>query len=209
MSDASGVRNPGFTFTDNLVTYGEAFTVQPFGNSLVTLTLTGAQLKDVLEQQFSGCLGQTVTRILQPSATFGYQVLADPDGSLTVNPADCGQRIYNMKINGAAVQPSSSYRVTINNFLSTGGDGFTKFLQGTDLVGGAQDIDALEQYLLPSLGVGADIAPPATTRITAFSGPVPEVPEAPIALLLSLSSAVVLGGGLWLVQRRRAATSAA
>ena len=44
------------------VTYGEAFTIQPFGNSLVTLTLTAQQLKDVLEQQFAGCRGAGSTR---------------------------------------------------------------------------------------------------------------------------------------------------
>jgi 5'-nucleotidase len=64
--NAGGVRNPGFIFNQQSgteapgeVTYGEAFTVQPFGNSLVTLTLTGQQIKDLLEQQFPGCLGQT------------------------------------------------------------------------------------------------------------------------------------------------------
>ena len=60
-----GVRNPGFTFASSPVgegngnvTYGEAFTVQPFGNSLVTMTLTAQDLKNVLEQQFAGCRGQ-------------------------------------------------------------------------------------------------------------------------------------------------------
>ena len=55
------------------VTYGEAFTVQPFGNSLVTKTMTGAQIRSLLEQQFPGCGGQTTKRILQISTGFSYQ----------------------------------------------------------------------------------------------------------------------------------------
>jgi len=62
----------GAETTDGVVTYGEAFTVQPFNNLVVTQTFTGAQLKAVLEQQFGGCSGQDRTRILQPSAGFTY-----------------------------------------------------------------------------------------------------------------------------------------
>ncbi len=74
--NAGGVRNPGFTAATypHDVTYGEAFTVQPFGNSLVTVTLTGQQIRDTLEQQFVGCLGQTVTRMLQVSAGFSIRI---------------------------------------------------------------------------------------------------------------------------------------
>ena len=75
-----GVRSPGFTFAasvgegDGNVTYGEAFTVQPFGNSLVTMTLTAQDIKNLLEQQFAGCRGQsaTATRIMSPSVGFKY-----------------------------------------------------------------------------------------------------------------------------------------
>ena len=54
------------------VTYGEAFTVQPFGNSLVTKTMTGDMIRRLLEQQFPGCGGQTTSgssRSRRPSAT--------------------------------------------------------------------------------------------------------------------------------------------
>src|SRR5215207_8732522 len=57
---------------DGNVTYGEMFTVQPFGNSLVTKTMTGAQIRSLLEQQFPGCGGQTTKRILQVSSGFSY-----------------------------------------------------------------------------------------------------------------------------------------
>ena len=78
--NAGGIRGD-FTFNQQSggeapgqVTYGEAFTVQPFANTLVTKTMTGAQIRAVLEQQFHGCQGQTLsTRVLQISNGFTYQ----------------------------------------------------------------------------------------------------------------------------------------
>ena len=131
----------GFLFTPSgseapgEVTYGEAFTVQPFGNSLVTKTMTGAQIHLLLEQQFPGCGGQTVQRILQISAGFSYTSNAPA--------AACGDKVSGLTLNGQPVDPAASYRVTMNNFLAAGGDGFTVFNQGTNALGGAQDIDAL------------------------------------------------------------------
>jgi 5'-nucleotidase len=154
-----GVRNPGFTYAssaagegDGNVTYGEAFTVQPFGNSLVTMTLTALDIKNVLEEQFAGCRGQspTATRIMLPSAGFSYAW----DGSKA-----CDQRVSNVRLTsngstetlvdgGGVVQnPLKTYRVTVNNFMATGGDGYSTFLNGKDLLGGAQDIDAAVAYL--------------------------------------------------------------
>jgi 5'-nucleotidase len=117
------------------VTYGEAFTVQPFGNSLVTKTMTGDMIRRLLEQQFVGCHGQTTQRILQVSSTFSYE--QDPAA------ADCAGHIGTMWVDGVEVAPTDSFRVTLNSFLTGGGDGFTIFTEGTDALGGAQDIDAL------------------------------------------------------------------
>ena len=154
-----GVRSPGFTFAsgtagegDGNVTYGEAFTVQPFGNSLVTLTLTAQDLKNVLEQQFAGCRGQasTATRIMIPSKGFQYRW----DGGKA-----CDARISNVTLTrggvtetivdaaGTVLQPTKTYRVTVNSFMATGGDGFTTFLNGKSALGGAQDVDALTAYM--------------------------------------------------------------
>ena len=131
---------PSGTEAPGEVTYGETFTLQPFGNSLVTKTMTGAQIRDLLEQQFPGCGGQTTKRILQISAGFSYE--QDPAG------ADCASRIGNITLKGATVpDDATTYRVTMNNFLAGGGDGFTVFNQGTNALGGAQDIDALVAYL--------------------------------------------------------------
>ena len=147
----SGVEQPGE------VTYGEAFTVQPFGNSLVTKTMDGAQIELLLEQQFAGCGGQTVTKILQISAGFTY--------TQTAAAAACADKVSALALGGVPIDPAMTYRVTMNNFLATGGDGFTVFNQGTDALGGAQDIDALIEYFQ---SFGADPIPmPPVNRITA------------------------------------------
>lgn len=157
--NAGGVRSPGFTFPssaagegDGNVTYGEAFTVQPFGNSLVTMTLTTTDIKDFLEEQFAGCKGQGVstTRIALTSAGFKYTW----DGANA-----CGARISNVSLrtgtttetlvdaSGVVQNPTKTYRVTVNNFMADGGDGYSTLLKGTNRLGGAQDIDALTAYL--------------------------------------------------------------
>jgi 5'-nucleotidase len=138
------------------VTYGEAFTVQPFGNSLVTKTMTGDQVRRLLQQQFVGC-GQTTQRVLQISATLTYQS----------NPAaaTCADKIGVISVGGVTVTPTTTLRVTMNNFLASGGDAFTVFNEGTNSLGGAQDIDAFAGYLTAA-GAGG-VAVPALTRITA------------------------------------------
>ena len=118
------------------VTYGEAFSVQPFGNSLVTMTLTGAQLHTLLEQQWEGNL----VRILQPSRGFGYTWKASAPVGQKVDPAS-------LRLNGAPVDPAGRYRVTVNSFLSNGGDGFRVFNEGTERRGGPLDVDAMEAWL--------------------------------------------------------------
>jgi 5'-nucleotidase len=155
--------NPGGVRTDlafpsspagegnGVVTYGEAFAVQPFGNILQTWTYTGAQLDAVLEQQWLPNGGPT--RILQPSATLHYtQTLGNP----------IGDRVSNITINGVAVDPAATYRVTVNNFLAAGGDSFSVLTQGTDVTGGPIDLDAFTAYLTAN----SPVAPPPTDRIT-------------------------------------------
>jgi len=123
---------------DGNVTYNEIFTVQPFGNSLVTMTLTGEQIDSVLEQQFVGC-GQTSNRILQVSQGFTYTWQAS---GLACEKVDIGS----IMINGVAIDPSATYRVTVNNFLADGGDNFAALRGGVDRLGGAVDLDAVEDY---------------------------------------------------------------
>jgi 5'-nucleotidase len=151
--------NPGGVRADlgaGDVTYEEAFTVQPFANTLVTLDLTGAQLDCVLEQQY------VVNRVLQPSATVRYTV--DLDGTVGTPADPCsGQRVSALTIEGASVNPAAVYRVTVNGFLADGGDGFTVLREGTNRVTTSIDLDAFVAYL----GANPGVAPPATDRITA------------------------------------------
>jgi 5'-nucleotidase len=122
---------------DGTVTYADAYSVQPFGNSLVTMTLTGAQLKLLLEQQWSVARPERV-RILQPSAGFTYRWDSHrPHGS----------RIEDMRLDGRVIDPTDDVRVTINSFLAAGGDSFRVLRDGRDRVGGPLDIDALTEFL--------------------------------------------------------------
>jgi 5'-nucleotidase len=147
-SNSSGGEAPG------QVTYSELFTVQPFSNVLTVLTVTGTQLKSILEQQFDNpSAGQT--RILQVSAGFTYSY------DLT-KPA--GQRVdaSSIKIGGTVVNPTSQYRVVTNNFVAAGGDNFTVFTQGTNQLGGDIDLDAFVAYFQTH----SPVAPGPQNRIT-------------------------------------------
>ncbi len=135
------------------ITFGETFTVQPFNNLVVTVTLTGAQIKSILEQQFAGFGGQTTDKILQVSAGFTYSYT--PTAAL-------GSRISDMKLAGVPMDPAARFKVSTNDFLANGGDGFTNFSAATGRVTAPGfDVDALAAYL----GTGP-IAPGPQNRIT-------------------------------------------
>lgn len=146
---------------DGVVTYGEAFSVQPFGNSLVTKTLTGQQIYDLLEQQW-GTL-QPFARILQVSNGLSYQHTFDTTAAQFA--AQKGGTYVcdgSVKLHGTPIDKLASYRVTMNSFLASGGDNFTVFNQGTAQSGGALDIDAMQQYFTAH----DPVAPGAQNRIT-------------------------------------------
>jgi 5'-nucleotidase len=175
-SAVAAFMNPGgvradFTFAPSgseapgEVTYGEAFTVQPFGNSLVTMTLTGQQILDMLKSQWCG---QAFPRVLLPSAGVHYTFdQSDATAILETPCAGAVNPVSNVTISGTPLDPAASYRVTVNSFLADGGDIFPVLRQGTDRLGGAVDTDALEAYIAPSL-TGAPISPPALNRIDAI-----------------------------------------
>ncbi|SHN66631.1 5'-nucleotidase [Geodermatophilus obscurus] len=151
--------NPGGVRADlgaGDITYEEAFTVQPFANTLVTLDLTGAQLDCLLEQQY------VVERVLQPSATIRYTVASGAAAGTAADPCS-GQRVDGLTVDGTPVDPAAVYRVTVNGFLADGGDGFTVLREGTNRVTTSIDLDAFVAYL----GANSPVAPPATDRITA------------------------------------------
>ncbi|MEO5770668.1 MAG: bifunctional metallophosphatase/5'-nucleotidase, partial [Burkholderiaceae bacterium] len=138
---------------DGSVRYEDLFAVQPFYNNLVTMTLTGAQLVEVLEAQW---LNQARPRILQVSRGFAYR------WDMAKSP---GQRIVpdSVTLDGQPIDTAANVRVTVNSFLAGGGDGFATFKQGRDLRTGAMDVDAFEAHIARGGVGGAGTAP--TPRI--------------------------------------------
>jgi 5'-nucleotidase len=151
LTNPGGVRADITHKENGAVTYADLFASQPFRNQLVTITLTGKQIKDMLEQQW---LDPKRPRILQVSKGFGYTW----DGS-----KGDGERVIaeRMSLNGQPVDPAASYRVTVNNFLFVGGDGFTVLTQGTAPQVGIYDVDALHAYF----GANSPVGPTAADRI--------------------------------------------
>ncbi|WP_455153284.1 bifunctional metallophosphatase/5'-nucleotidase [Bradyrhizobium cenepequi] len=143
-TNPGGVRTDIARREDGAVTYADLFSSQPFRNQLITLTLTGKQIKDTLEQQW---LDPKRPRILQVSKGFAY--------AWDASKGD-GERIIaeRMTLNGMPIDPAASYRVTVNNFLSLGGDGFTVLKEGQAPLTGPYDVDALQAYFQASSPVG-------------------------------------------------------
>jgi 5'-nucleotidase len=129
--------NPGGIRADvaaGEVSWGELFTVQPFGNSLVKMDLTGQQVYDLLNQQWAG---QPFARILKTS---GLTYVWD-------NAMPAGSRVLAVNKNGAPIDKTATYSVTVNSFLADGGDNFTVLRNGSGRVGGPVDLDALIDYI--------------------------------------------------------------
>jgi 5'-nucleotidase len=150
-TNPGGIRTDITKQEDGAVTYADVFASQPFRNQLVTLSLTGEQIKNMLEQQW---LDPKRPRILQVSKGFGYSW----DGAKPY-----GERVVaaSMSLNGERIDRTKSYRVTVNNYLSAGGDGFTVLKEGTAQQFGVFDVDALYAYFRAN----SPIAPIAAGRI--------------------------------------------
>ncbi len=137
-TNPGGIRAPlASRRADGGVTHGDLFAVQPFGNTLVAMTLTGSQLLRLLEQQFRAPPDRT--RILQASGiTYAW------DGSRPL-----GSRIAaaSVAVGGKPLDPRAPYRIAVNSFLASGGDGFTVFTEGADAAGGPGDLDAFEAFV--------------------------------------------------------------
>ena len=146
---------------DGVVTFGEAFTFQPFGNTLVTFEMTGAQIVMVLEEQCQPAGSSRPFLHLGVSEGFTYDLattIEDVDGVATCTAVS----VTNVQLNGVALAPGSTYQVTVNNFLADGGDNFVTFgaITGPRLDGG-NDLEALVNYL----GTFGPIDPPSTDRV--------------------------------------------
>ncbi|MFE0174356.1 bifunctional metallophosphatase/5'-nucleotidase [Streptomyces sp. NPDC059002] len=142
---------------DGVVTYGEAFTVQPFSNTVNLVDLTGAQLVTALKQQVSGP-NEASPKILQISDGLTYTLDMTRTGADRV-VAD------SIKLNGKAIDPAATYRVALNSFLAGGGDGFPELGKGTKPLVGADDLKAFNDYLTANSSADRPIAPPKADRI--------------------------------------------
>ncbi|WP_440556042.1 bifunctional metallophosphatase/5'-nucleotidase [Streptomyces sp. SCPE 10] len=143
---------------DGVVTYGEAFTVQPFSNTVNLVDLTGAQLITALQQQVSGP-NEASPKVLQISAGLTYTLDLTTSGAARVVTDS-------VRLNGAAIDPAATYRVAMNSFLAGGGDGFTELGKGKNPLVGADDLKAFNDYLTANSSATSPIAPPAADRIT-------------------------------------------
>ena len=143
---------------DGVVTYGEAFTVQPFSNTVNLADLTGAQLITVLQQQVSGD-NEEDPKILQVSDGFTYTLDMTKSGADRVV-------VDSVRLNGEPIDPDATYRVAMNSFLAGGGDGFTELAKGTNPLVGKDDLEALTDYLTEHSSADEPIAPPKADRIT-------------------------------------------
>lgn len=150
-TNPGGIRADIAKKENGAVTYGDVFASQPFRNQLVTLTLTGAQIKKMLEQQW---LDPKRPRILQVSKGFSYAW----DGAKPYGDRVAADR---MSLDGQPIDPARHYRVTVNSFLSVGGDGFTVLKEGFEPQVGVYDVDALYAYFRAN----GPIAPTPADRI--------------------------------------------
>lgn len=130
-----GIRAPIDPGPNGEVTFGQVYAVLPFNNNLVTMTLTGAQLRAVIEEGLDDAGPQ---QALAPSAGLRFSFdMRRPSGS----------RVVSLTLGGKPIDAAASYRVTVVNFLAEGGDGFTTFARGTDRVQGMIDNEAFQQWI--------------------------------------------------------------
>jgi len=135
--NSGGVRADLIPDASGQVSYGQLYAAQPFGNTLMVVTLSGDELRQVLEQQFdSGTADEP--RILQVSQGFGY---------VYDRSAPPGWRIRQMRLHGEPIEPQRAYRVGLQSYLGEGGGSFSVFQRGRDVTGGGRDLDALVDYL--------------------------------------------------------------
>jgi len=148
-----GVRADLVPGADGGISFGQLFASQPFANMLVVKSLTGRQVRALLEQQFaSGSNTAADPYILSPSHNVRFAFdLSKP----------AGQRIVLLTVDGQPIRDEAVYRVAMNSFLASGGDNFTIFREGTETTGGVQDVDALEAYI----AAAGSLAPPALGRV--------------------------------------------
>jgi 5'-nucleotidase len=149
--NVGGIRAP---IAAGEITYAEAYQVAPFGNQLVTLDLTGAQLDTVLEQQYQPVPDRGSRPTLALGTSEGFTYTWD-------ETAPQGARASGLMLDGTPIDPAATYRVGTLNFLAGGGDLFTEFTNGTNRLGGDEDLLNLVNFL----EANSPVSPPATDRV--------------------------------------------
>lgn len=163
---AAGIPQVAFTNGDGLigpglaagaVTYADAFGLQPFAIPMMSMSLSGQQIINLLNQQWSGPNAGANRKILQVSSGLTYRWQSTPSGPVL----DTGSVL----VNGVPLVLSQSYRVAANDQIAAGGDGFTTFAAGSNPIIGGHDVDALTAYLQAVTTAHGSWAPPTTPRI--------------------------------------------
>ena len=168
-----------------VVTYQEAAGVQPFANTLVTMDLTGAQVKAVLEQQWQPAGASRPMLHLGVSDSLKYSY--DP-----TRPA--GDRIQAIYVNGVLAAPTDVFTVVVNSFLAAGGDNFTAFTGGANIAdSGRIDLQSQVDYFLAHPVASPDYAQRAVG--VALSAPDADGYSAGDPLTLTLSSLLFSNDG--------------
>jgi len=115
-------------------TWGDVFTIQPFSGTVVSMKLTGQQIRDALERQWQEPLPP------HPLGVSGLSYTYD-----TKQPA--GSRVQEVRVGGVSLDPAATYTAAMMDYLSIGGDGYTVFMNGTLITTGSSDVDTLASYL--------------------------------------------------------------
>jgi 5'-nucleotidase len=147
------------------VSFGQLFNVMPFNNNLVSMDLTGQELLRLLEQQWETPQPKG-GRIMPVSNGFSYTWDASqPEGAAPGK----GQRVLveSMKLNGEPIDMNRSYRITVNNFMASGGDNYTVLRQGRNRQDGEIDSVVTKLYFR----VKGLVVPPALDRISVVKTP--------------------------------------
>ncbi|MFI1993130.1 ExeM/NucH family extracellular endonuclease [Actinoplanes sp. NPDC020271] len=166
-----GLRTDLLKGDDGVITYSEAYAVQPFSNDMVTKTLSGAEIKQVLEEQWQPATASRPILHLGVSKGLTYQY--DPNAAKNSHIV-----ASTLKLNGVTLDPNGSYRVSMNSFLASGGDNFATLglHNETKTTTGDNDLTMLVNYFAEYTPITADkqfrssVYVPAPTDTTAPAG---------------------------------------
>jgi 5'-nucleotidase len=135
LTNSGGIRADLTVEPGRTVTLSDLFAIQPFGNDLIALTITGAQLRELIRRQLPKRPGATV---LQVSSNLNYQ-WSQLEGADAV--------LQSVTIDGKPLDQARDYRVVVNTFMAEGGNDLNVFKQGRDRLTVGPDIDAFEEWL--------------------------------------------------------------